>query len=111
MVDQPANTGRSAYGVLKKGRIGRALLYGPPGTGKTHLACVLAREFQTTTISASTADIENLYVGETEKAIQGIFNLGRMIAPSIIFIDEADSLFKARGPGDRIWERVGQTSS
>ncbi|KAJ4303231.1 hypothetical protein N0V90_002124 [Kalmusia sp. IMI 367209] len=105
MVDQPVNTGRTAYGILSKGRIGGALLYGPPGTGKTHLARVLARECQATMISASAADIENMYVGETEKAIKGLFNLGRMLAPSIIFIDEADSLFHARGPGDRSWER------
>jgi hypothetical protein len=105
IVDQPANTGRAAYGILKKGRIGGALLYGPPGTGKTHLARVLARECQATMISASAADIENKYVGETEKAIKGLFNLARMLAPSIIFIDEADALFHARGPGDRSWER------
>jgi SpoVK/Ycf46/Vps4 family AAA+-type ATPase len=105
MVDQPANSGRAAYGILKKGRIGGALLYGPPGTGKTHLARILARECQTTTISASAADIVDMYVGETEKAIKGLFNLGRMIAPCIIFIDDADSLFHARGPGDRSWER------
>jgi hypothetical protein len=105
MADQPVNTGRAAYGILKKGRIGGALLYGPPGTGKTHLARVLARECQATMISASAADIENMYVGETEKAIKGLFNLGRLLAPSIIFIDEADSLFHARGPGDRTWER------
>ncbi|KAF1979881.1 AAA-domain-containing protein, partial [Bimuria novae-zelandiae CBS 107.79] len=105
MVDQPANTGRAAYGILKKGRIGGALLYGPPGTGKTHLARVLARECQATMLSASAADIVSMWVGETEKAIKGLFNLGRMLAPSIIFIDEADSLFHARGPGDRSWER------
>ncbi|KAI4286426.1 MAG: hypothetical protein L6R35_004323 [Caloplaca aegaea] len=94
-----------SYGILKRGRIGGALLYGPPGTGKTHLARVLARESKTITICASAADIEGAYVGETEKAIQGLFNLGRMLSPCIIFLDEADSLFGSRKSGDKIWER------
>lgn len=43
VVGQAANISTS-HGILKKGRIGGALLYGPPGTGKTHLARVVARE-------------------------------------------------------------------
>ncbi|KAE9363268.1 AAA-domain-containing protein [Stipitochalara longipes BDJ] len=106
-LDQLVNhsNGRTAYGILKKGRIGGALLYGPPGTGKTHLARVLARETQAVMISVSAADIENMFVGETEKAVKGLFSLGRMLAPSIIFIDEADALFRARSSQDTGYER------
>ncbi|KAH8655324.1 P-loop containing nucleoside triphosphate hydrolase protein [Xylariales sp. PMI_506] len=95
----------SDYGILRRGRIGGALLYGPPGTGKTHLARVVARECKAVTIVASGADIEDMYVGETEKIIKGLFNLGKMLVPSIIFIDEADALFRAREPGERSWKR------
>ena len=56
-------------------------------------------------ICASAANIENKYVGETEKAIQGLFSLGRMLSPCTIFIDEADALFRSRKPDDRGWER------
>ncbi|KAL8911357.1 MAG: hypothetical protein Q9171_003451 [Xanthocarpia ochracea] len=75
LINQPTDTSRHSYGILKRGRIGGALLYGPPGTGKTHLARVLARESKSITICASTADLESTYVGETEKAIRGCSTL------------------------------------
>lgn len=105
LVHQPSNMGTPTYGILKRGRVGGALLYGPPGTGKTHLARVLARESKAITICVSAADIRNKYVGETEKAIQGLFNLGQMLCPCVIFIDEADDLFRPRRPDDHSWER------
>ncbi|KAF6816772.1 AAA family ATPase [Colletotrichum plurivorum] len=85
-----------SYGVLKQSHIGGALLYGPPGTGKTQLARVLACESGQVVICATAADIENKWAGEMPKAIRGLFNLGKLLAPSIICIDEADSLFAAR---------------
>ena len=105
LIQQPSNTGSTASGILKQGRISGALLYGPPGTGKTHLARVLARESKAVMICVSVADIENKYVGQTEKAIKGLFSLGRMLSPCTIFLDEADSLFRHRGSDDRSWER------
>ena len=105
LINQPTDTSRHSYGILKRGRIGGALLYGPPGTGKTHLARVLARESKSITICVSTADLESKYVGETEKAIRGLFNLGRMLSPCTIFLDEADGLFRSRKSDDRGWER------
>ncbi|KAL9632118.1 MAG: hypothetical protein Q9204_003924, partial [Flavoplaca sp. TL-2023a] len=105
LIHQPTDTSKHSYGILKRGRIGGALLYGPPGTGKTHLARVLARESKSITICASAADLESKYVGETEKAIQGLFNLGRMLSPCTIFLDEADALFRSRKSDDTSWER------
>jgi SpoVK/Ycf46/Vps4 family AAA+-type ATPase len=106
LIHQPSNTGMHSYGILKHGRVAGGLLYGPPGTGKTHLARVLSRESKAIMICASAADIENKYVGETEKAIQGLFSLGRMLSPCTIFIDEADALFRSRKSEDRGWERT-----
>ncbi|KAK8005489.1 hypothetical protein PG990_011526 [Apiospora arundinis] len=102
-----------AYGILKNAQIGGALLYGPPGTGKTHLARVLAKECNSTMIQVSSATIEGRYVGETEKLIMALFNLGRMVSPSIIFIDEAESLFRMRSSSAWGWEisRVNQLLS
>lgn len=105
LIQQPTNTVMHSYGILKRGRIGGALLYGPPGTGKTHLARVLARESKAITICASAADLVGIYTGETEKAIQGLFNLGRMLSPCTIFLDEADALFRSRKSDDKSWER------
>ena len=47
---------------------------------------------------------------ETEKVIKALFNLGRMLSPSIIFIDEADANFRARRTDDRTWERSRLTN-
>ena len=105
LIQQPLSSSITAYGILNRAQLKGALFYGPPGTGKTQLARVLARELKVTTICASAADLENMYVGESEKAIKGLFNLGRMLSPSIIFIDEADALFRVRNSGDRGSER------
>lgn len=98
--------------LLKRGRTSGALLYGPPGTGKTHLARVLAKDSTSSAVMLhiSAAEIESKWVGETEKTIKALFRLGKMLFPSIIFIDEADSLFSRRELCDRNWEtsRVNQ---
>lgn len=86
----------TSYGVLKKNRTGGALLYGPPGTGKTQLARALSSMSQIVVICASASEIEHSLIGDTPKAIRGLFNLGRLLSPSVIFIDEADSLFRSR---------------
>ncbi|KAK1843452.1 AAA family ATPase [Colletotrichum chrysophilum] len=85
-----------SYGLLGGAHTGGALVYGPPGTGKTQLARVLAHESGTVVICATPADVMSRYWGEGPKAIQGLFNLGRLLAPSIIFLDEAESMFPAR---------------
>lgn len=95
----------SQQGILRNSRINGALLYGPPGTGKTHLARVLARECSAVMIHVSAAEIESKWVGETEKIIKGLFSLATMVAPSIIFIDEADSIFRKRRSHDDDWVR------
>ncbi|ETS84278.1 hypothetical protein PFICI_02303 [Pestalotiopsis fici W106-1] len=99
-------TGRSpgSHGLLKDSRIGGMLLYGPPGTGKTHLARVLATESGASMICISAADVTDKYVGETEKAIKALFNLGKMLFPSIIFIDEADGLLASRRASNYSWD-------
>ncbi|KAK4221303.1 hypothetical protein QBC38DRAFT_134839 [Podospora fimiseda] len=99
---------QSRRGILSRSRIGGALLYGPPGTGKTHLARVIAQECNITVISVSSADIQGIWAGETEKTVKALFNLGRLLFPSAIFIDEADSLLGARQSSrtQMTWERT-----
>ncbi|KAI1290540.1 hypothetical protein F5Y03DRAFT_378265 [Xylaria venustula] len=105
LIEQLSIPSHERHGILKKARINGALLYGPPGTGKTLLARILAKECQATMISVTCADISNSRAGETEKSIQSLFSLGKLLFPSVLFIDEADSLFHARTSGDRTWER------
>lgn len=72
------------------------LLYGPPGTGKTLLAKAVATETNANFISIKGPEIYNKWVGESEKKIRDIFKKARQLAPSIVFIDEVDSITSSR---------------
>ncbi len=73
------------------------LLYGPPGTGKTLLAKAVATESEANFISIKGPEILSKWVGESEKAIREIFKKARMTAPTVIFLDEIDSIAPRRG--------------
>ncbi|MCK4757558.1 MAG: CDC48 family AAA ATPase, partial [Thermoplasmata archaeon] len=73
------------------------LLYGPPGTGKTLLAKAVAYESEANFISIKGPEIMSKWVGESEKAIRQIFKKAKQVSPSIVFLDEIDSIAPARG--------------
>ena len=72
------------------------LLYGPPGTGKTLLAKAVAGETNANFVSLSGPEIMGKFYGESEERIRDIFTQAEDNAPSIIFIDEIDSIAPKR---------------
>jgi vacuolar protein-sorting-associated protein 4 len=75
----------------------RILLYGPPGTGKTRLAQAVSGEIGSAFYSVSSSDLISTWVGESEKIIRTLFNHAQnSLGPSVIFIDEVDSICRIR---------------
>uniref|UniRef100_A0A7S2W1P0 AAA+ ATPase domain-containing protein n=1 Tax=Rhizochromulina marina TaxID=1034831 RepID=A0A7S2W1P0_9STRA len=75
------------------------LLYGPPGTGKTLLARAVAHHTDCTFIRVSGAELVQKYIGEGSRMVRELFVMAREAAPSIIFMDEIDSIGSSRMEG------------
>jgi 26S proteasome regulatory subunit T6 len=86
------------------------LMYGPPGTGKTLLARAVAHHTDCTFIRVSGAELVQKYIGEGSRMVRELFVMAREASPSIIFMDEIDSIGSTRvessGGGDSEVQRT-----
>ncbi|MCO5608941.1 hypothetical protein L7F22_063159 [Adiantum nelumboides] len=77
------------------------LLYGPPGCSKTTLVKAAAHAAKANLFSLSGAELYSMFVGEGEALLRETFRRARLVAPSIVFFDEADAIAAKREGGDQ----------
>jgi SpoVK/Ycf46/Vps4 family AAA+-type ATPase len=81
------------YGKSLRGGL---MLYGPPGCGKTFIARAIAGEMGARFVAVGLADVLDMYIGQSERNLRGIFETARRNSPCVLFIDEIDALGRKR---------------
>lgn len=77
------------------------LLFGPPGTGKTMIGRAIASRSGARFFNISASSMVSKWAGEGEKTVRALFGVARCLQPSVIFIDEIDSLLTQRSDGEQ----------
>jgi transitional endoplasmic reticulum ATPase len=82
----------SLFQRFRKRAGGGILLYGPPGCGKTLIARATAGECGAKFFNVAISDVLDMYIGESERKLQALFDKARQSAPSVLFFDEIEAL-------------------
>jgi vacuolar protein-sorting-associated protein 4 len=77
------------------------LLFGPPGTGKTTIAKAISSNIDATFFNVPIAELMSRYVGDSERIVSVLYSLAREKSPSVVFLDEIESLMRQRGEGNK----------
>lgn len=75
------------------------ILTGPPGTGKTHIIKAIANEKNCYFLAPTLADLKGEYIGQSSSKVRNVFSQARANSPTILFLDEADTIFPERDGG------------
>mmetsp|Transcript_2757 Transcript_2757/g.5038 ORF Transcript_2757/g.5038 Transcript_2757/m.5038 type:complete len:420 (-) Transcript_2757:2207-3466(-) len=78
------------------------LLFGPPGTGKTMIGRAIASKSGARFFNISASSLTSKWIGEGEKTVRALFSVARLLQPSVIFIDEIDSLLTQRVDSEQV---------
>ncbi|MEO5368124.1 MAG: AAA family ATPase [Magnetococcus sp. WYHC-3] len=89
-------TNKDLYKAYGKSMGGGILLYGPPGCGKTHIAKATAGQINAGFLSVGLHDVLDMWIGQSEQKLHGIFEHARRNKPCVIFFDEVDALAASR---------------
>ena len=86
--------------LIDAGKLPHLLLYGPPGTGKTLIGRAIASSSGATFFSISASSLMSKWIGESEKLVRTMFAVAGHKEPSVVFIDEVDSLLSQRNSNE-----------
>jgi len=85
------------------------LLFGPPGNGKTMIAKAIAHECNRKFFAISASSLTGKWVGDNEKSVRALFSISDKFSPSVIFLDEIDSILSKRSENENESSRKMKT--
>lgn len=86
---------------VKVPKLRNILLFGPPGTGKTTIAKAISTNIRATFFNVTISELLSRYVGDSERIVSALYEVAREHSPSVVFLDEIESLVKKRDDGNK----------